>query len=53
MLAQRLGLFPDAAFQVLTAQAPLHRSPVPDLAPAFAEEPDGPWPPRAPGDRPR
>ncbi|WP_050502461.1 GAF and ANTAR domain-containing protein [Streptomyces monomycini] len=53
ILAQRLGLPPDAAFEVLTAQALLHRSPVPDLARALAEEPDGPWPPRAPGDRPR
>ncbi|MEU4204113.1 ANTAR domain-containing protein [Streptomyces sp. NPDC045470] len=53
ILAQRLGLSPEAAFEALTAQALRHHSPLPDLARALTEEPQGPWPPPAPDDRPR
>ncbi|MEV5596075.1 GAF and ANTAR domain-containing protein [Streptomyces sp. NPDC052496] len=53
ILAARLGLSPEAASEVLGAQAQLHHSPVPDLARALVDRPDGPWPPPAPGTLPR
>ncbi|MER7397823.1 GAF and ANTAR domain-containing protein [Streptomyces sp. NPDC000151] len=45
ILAVRLGLSPNAAFEVLRGYARAHRMRLYDLARALVDDPAGPWPP--------